>query len=1477
MYSTSREHAGEPGAGIYILESNNVRVISNDIFDNLGGAGGMGRAVSHNGNGGIGTGIYIGFSTNCVITENKIFANKGGSGGHSRGHGGANYGGLGAGIYLTSSSNNTIGTNTINNSEGGVGGNSDGYGSPSPGGIGAGIYLYSASNNMIVANTLIGFKGATGGYYGGGTQFNSGAEGGKGAGIYLYLSLNNLLKGNNISKCKGGDGGGGYYAGPGWPGAGVGIYAYLSNNNVIENQSISDNNGGNVRSGGKGIGIWCDFSSLTIMETTIGTNSAYGTYGIYCTGSSSPTIGSTTIFNNLYGIYISSPANLIIHNSQIYNNLNYGIYNAGTPTIVDAKNNWWGNETGPNDTSTGPPDYNPYGTGDKISDYVAYRPWKGLRWITILPTSGTIGTIVTIQGVSYRATESVQIDFGNTLTIAIATTDALGNFNTIFEVNTQPYGLTTIKATGLSNQMYTEATFFIQPNIIFASPTTGTVGAMLTVKGNGFGASESIHILFGTTGTVSATVSDSLGRLATTFIVNSQPYGTTTIKVIGVNTQAEAMDYFFIHPSIILLTPCIGTVGSFVTVAGNGFGKMEAIRLDFGTSFNICMVSSTMDGTFITVFTIDTQPYGTTSIIATGLISVSKAFVLFRIVPRITVIPTSGQVGSLVTVAGNGFGVTELVVIEFGTTPTIALCTTNAFGEFQVAFTTDSQEIGTTIIVACGLMTNAYAMAHFIMLPPTTLKITPGLQNIGIGTEFISQVEIMDVQRMITAKIHLNFNPNILELQEIGSGTFPSGGMVVKKYDNITGEIDYFVGLLTGSATGSGILCTLKFKAKAGGTSAITFDFADDRITRLKDMDGNIPFNKEEALYRIITRIEVKPKDKVIKADERIDYQCLAHCGNLELDVTGSTTFTATGGGEFTLNNFLAKYMGVCTIQGNYLGFIGTTSVIVIPGTPTTLLYISGNNQVNTCTLTLKEPFVVKVVDKYSNPCNNVNVHWEIIEIPSGATGYSISATMTTTNIEGITASSFTLGTEPPGTYTIHASSTGLSNSPYIFIAHSLRRFGNIAGFCFLDFGTRLGTSSQIQVTIIQTGATTTTNESSYFIFETIPVGSYTLYFDTHGAAPEEVGGVCISQTQFENTTFIGTITLLTGDVNNDGKVNMEDWPGFVDAFFKQEGDIGWDEAQNADFNQDGRVDDEDFIIFRKNFGEGRSKVIQKTSILKPVSDKRIELSFDLETLEGVNINDLRIGNIIYLKVSISEAENFLGGEVHLSFNPNVLEVVNVPVPSPIMPASKMNMKRIPANEGIRIQPGDYPVNESYELINKVDNSAGKIDYAVGVFEPQTQDKGVLAIVPFRIKTSGASSKIEFNFVPEDNRETMFIERTQDVEEKPVDIRPDVSTDEMIINVPRVFNNFDSSFVYPNPVRKGNIVTFAELPNSKPIILKIFNITGELVREELKISNPTSITWDLRNKDNEYVTSGIYIYLLEYEGSTKKGKIGVIK
>ncbi|MDI6752457.1 MAG: right-handed parallel beta-helix repeat-containing protein, partial [bacterium] len=452
--------------------------------------------------------------------------------------------------------------------------------------------------------------------------------------------------------------------------------------------------------------------------------------------------------------------------------------------------------------------------------------------------------------------------------------------------------------------------------------------------------------------------------------------------------------------------------------------------------------------------------------------------------PNISVSPSFGLIGITVTVEGVAFATQTQVTISFGISQTITTTTSSPNGTFSTTFIVDTQTPGTKVITAIDTEGNL-ATTTFILFPPTFLKIVPAYNLIAKNQEFDLDVRIDDVRDLAVAETLLSFNPNVLEVLSITQGSFPSGAGIVKSHNNTTGSIYYFAGLFTGSATGSGVLCSIRFRGKEGGSSTLVFG---NNTILADDQSSSIPFNKEQGLYYIATSLSVLPENQAISAGNSQSYSAFAICETGSVNVTGSATFTATGGGSFTTNIFEAHYIGTYTIQADFLGLIGTTNVTITPGTPTALLYESGNNQISTCTTTLSNPFIVKVEDVYHNPCSNVSVSFVVISSPLNAEGYSLSSTQDLTNINGTTSTYLTLGDEPPGSYTIRATSGILS--PVDFTAWSLRRIGNIAGICLIDYGTEAQRTASITVTLIETSATTTTNSNSYFIFNNLLVYS---------------------------------------------------------------------------------------------------------------------------------------------------------------------------------------------------------------------------------------------------------------------------------------------------------------------------------------------------------------------------------------------------
>ena len=111
-----------------------------------------------------------------------------------------------------------------------------------------------------------------------------------------------------------------------------------------------------------------------ILELVRSTVRLSGGDGITCWGSDSVLVTGCLITENQIGLHCYGSEPIVRYNHIVANDI-YGAANDSDELTVDATSNWWGHPTGPQDTSPGPPSYNPAGQGDRVTDEVAYDPW----------------------------------------------------------------------------------------------------------------------------------------------------------------------------------------------------------------------------------------------------------------------------------------------------------------------------------------------------------------------------------------------------------------------------------------------------------------------------------------------------------------------------------------------------------------------------------------------------------------------------------------------------------------------------------------------------------------------------------------------------------------------------------------------------------------------------------------------------------------------------------------------------------------------------------------------------------------------------------------------------------------------------------------------------------------------------------------------------------------------------------------------
>jgi hypothetical protein len=91
-------------------------------------------------------------------------------------------------------------------------------------------------------------------------------------------------------------------------------------------------------------------------------------------------------------------------------------------------------------------------------------------------------------------------------------------------------------------------------------------------------------------------------------------------------------------------------------------------------------------------------------------------------------------------------------------------------------------------------------------------------------------------------------------------------------------------------------------------------------------------------------------------------------------------------------------------------------------------------------------------------------------------------------------------------------------------------------------------------------------------------------------------------------------------------------------------------------------------------------------------------------------------------------------------------------------------------------------------------------------------------------------------------------------------------------------DNLSGAHCYPVPFKPSaghTKITFTDLTTSARI--RIYTISGELVRSLNKANAKKDLEWDVRNSRGSPVDSGVYIYLIEGVGKPKKGKLMIIR
>jgi len=353
------------------------------------------------------------------------------------------------------------------------------------------------------------------------------------------------------------------------------------------------------------------------------------------------------------------------------------------------------------------------------------------RQITISPSSGYVGSTVTVSGSGFNASSSVTIYF-DTTAVHTVTATATGTFSgATFDVPESYRGTHTVKGSDTGGE--SPGVSFTVLQQITVTPTSGAAADTITISGTGFAANAGITLYFDNT-SVSAgtTVTNASGSFTNNlFTIPLSSRGSHTIKAKDASNNNATTPFTIAEK--ITITPTSGTSGTTVTVSGTGFSASRSITIKYNTvpvTSSPAAISTDTNGSFTASFNVPAGVAGTYSVQATdGTYSASVNFeaTVDATISQTTSTASPGHAGMELTITGTGFKPNATVTITYTTEPvTLATVTTDANGDFSTTITIPPSAAGShTITATDGYTSKQFTFVMESQAPPVPEPLLP--------------------------------------------------------------------------------------------------------------------------------------------------------------------------------------------------------------------------------------------------------------------------------------------------------------------------------------------------------------------------------------------------------------------------------------------------------------------------------------------------------------------------------------------------------------------------------------------------------------------------------------------------------------------------------------------------------------------------------------------------------------------------------
>ena len=280
-------------------------------------------------------------------------------------------------------------------------------------------------------------------------------------------------------------------------------------------------------------------------------------------------------------------------------------------------------------------------------------PGPGPSISSFTPANGPVGTVVTLTGDNFTGATAVTINgtaaaFTVVSATSITATVAAGTTSGLISVTT-PAG------TAVSSTAFVVGS---PPTVTSFTPASGAVGSTVVLTGTNF--LGTVQITFGgTNAPVFAVNSDT--QITVVVPIGAVTGPITVYTTLGSGTSATS---FTIPPAprITSFNPTVGVPGTVVTITGTGFTGATTVTFNGAPATTFTVNSDTQ----ITVTVPSGATTGLLTVVNPNGVGVSTGRFTVQVPTITSFTPTSGPIGTSVTISGNYF--TNITQVTFNGT-----------------------------------------------------------------------------------------------------------------------------------------------------------------------------------------------------------------------------------------------------------------------------------------------------------------------------------------------------------------------------------------------------------------------------------------------------------------------------------------------------------------------------------------------------------------------------------------------------------------------------------------------------------------------------------------------------------------------------------------------------------------------------------------------------------------------------------------